>query len=40
VILHGQVGSETQRNAAETAVRRLTGVRVVDNLIKLDPQTN
>jgi osmotically-inducible protein OsmY len=39
VILHGQVGSETQRNAAETAVRRLTGVRVVDNLIKLDPQT-
>jgi osmotically-inducible protein OsmY len=30
VILHGQVGSESERNAAESAVRRLTGARVVD----------
>jgi osmotically-inducible protein OsmY len=39
VILHGQVGSESERNAAETAVRQLNGVRVVDDLIKLEPQT-
>jgi osmotically-inducible protein OsmY len=39
VILHGQVGSESQRNTAESAVRRLNGVRVVDNLIKLEPQS-
>jgi osmotically-inducible protein OsmY len=37
VILHGQVGSASQRDAAESAVRQLTGVRVVDNLIKVKP---
>ena len=39
VVLHGEVESDSQRDAAETAVRRLTGVRVVDNLIKVKPQT-
>jgi osmotically-inducible protein OsmY len=39
VILHGQVESASQRDAAESAVRQLTGVRVVDNLIKVKPQT-
>ena len=39
VILHGQVESASQRDAAERAVRQLTGVRVVDNLIKVTPQT-
>jgi len=39
VILHGQVESATQRDTAEGAVRQLTGVRVVDNLIKVKPQT-
>jgi len=38
VILHGEVESASQRDAAESAVRRLTGVRVVDNLIKLKAQ--
>ena len=37
VILHGDVDSASERDAAETAVRRLTGVRVVDNLIKITP---
>jgi osmotically-inducible protein OsmY len=37
VILHGQVESESQRDAAESAVRQLTGVRVVDNLIMVTP---
>jgi osmotically-inducible protein OsmY len=37
VILHGQVEAAAQRDAAETAVRRLTGVRVVDNLITVKP---
>ena len=37
VILHGEVESSSQRDAAESAVRQLTGVRVVDNLIKLKP---
>ena len=39
VILHGQVESASQRDAAESAVRQLTGVRVVDNLIKVKAQT-
>ena len=38
VILHGEVESASQRDAAEDAVRHLTGVRVVDNLIKVKPQ--
>jgi osmotically-inducible protein OsmY len=38
VILHGQVESASQRDAAERAVRRLTGVRVVDNLIAVKPR--
>jgi osmotically-inducible protein OsmY len=38
VILHGQVGSASQRDATERAVRRLTGVRDVANLIKVKPQ--
>ena len=38
VILHGQVESESQREAAESSVRRLTGVRFVDNLIKVQAQ--
>jgi osmotically-inducible protein OsmY len=33
VILHGRVDSTSQRDAAESAVRRLTGVRAVSNLI-------
>ena len=37
VILHGRVQSEAQRSASESVVSRLTGVRVVDNLIKVDP---
>jgi osmotically-inducible protein OsmY len=39
VILHGQVESASERDAAESAVRRLTGVRVVDNLIAVKPRT-
>ena len=39
VILHGEVESASQRDTAESAVRQLTGVRVVDNLIKVKPQT-
>jgi osmotically-inducible protein OsmY len=39
VILHGQVESASQRDAAETAAHQLTGVRAVDNLIKVNPQT-
>ena len=39
VILHGEVESASQRAAAESAVRHLTGVRGVDNLIKVKPQT-
>jgi osmotically-inducible protein OsmY len=39
VILHGQVESASQRDAAESAVRQLTGVRAVGNLIKVKPQT-
>ena len=39
VILHGQVESASERDSAESAVRQLTGVRVVDNLIKVKPQT-
>jgi osmotically-inducible protein OsmY len=39
VILQGQVESAAERDASESAVRRLTGVRVVDNLIKVEPST-
>ena len=39
VILHGQVESASDRDTAESAVRQLTGVRAVDNLIKVKPQT-
>lgn len=38
VILHGQVESVSQRDAAESAVRLLAGVRVVDNLIRVKPR--
>jgi osmotically-inducible protein OsmY len=37
VILHGEVESAAQRSNAEEAVRHLTGVRVVDNLVKIKP---
>lgn len=39
VILHGDVESASQRDTAERAVRQLTGVRVVDNLIKVKAET-
>jgi osmotically-inducible protein OsmY len=39
VILHGEVESASQRDAAESAINQLTGVRVVDNLIKVKAQT-
>ena len=39
VILHGEVESASQRDTAESAIRQLTGVRVVDNLIKVKAQT-
>lgn len=37
VTLHGQVESAAQREGAESAVRRLTGVRAVESLIKIKP---
>jgi hypothetical protein len=37
VILHGEVESAAQRDAAERAVRQLTGVRAVGNLIQVTP---
>jgi len=39
VILLGEVGSTSQRESAESAVSQLTGVRVVDNLIKVRTPT-
>ena len=39
VILHGEVDSASQREAAESAVRHVTGVHVVDNLIKVKSET-
>ena len=39
VILHGNVDSASQRDTAESAVRQLTGVRVVDNLIRVKALT-
>jgi osmotically-inducible protein OsmY len=39
VILHGEVESPFERDAADSAIRQLTGVRVVDNLIKVKPRT-
>jgi osmotically-inducible protein OsmY len=39
VILHGQVESQFQRTAAVRAVRQLTGVRGVDNLITVESRT-
>ena len=38
VILHGQVESASQRDAAESSVRNLTGVRDVGNLIEVKPR--
>jgi len=35
VILHGTVESAVERDSAESAVGNLTGVRVVDNLIRV-----
>jgi osmotically-inducible protein OsmY len=35
VILHGEVESVSQRDGAESAIRQLTGVHAVDNLIKV-----
>lgn len=39
VILYGEVESASQRDAAESAVRHLTGVRDVGNLIEVKPGT-
>jgi osmotically-inducible protein OsmY len=39
VILHGEVESASQRDTAEGAIRQLTGVRVIDNLIKVKAQS-
>lgn len=39
VILHGRVESASQRDAAESAVRHLTGVHDVGNLIEVKPPT-
>ena len=39
VIVHGQVESPSQRDAAESALRALQGVHVVDNLITVKPPT-
>lgn len=39
VVLHGEVVSASQRDAAESAVRHLTGVRVVDNLLKVKSES-
>lgn len=39
VVLHGAVESASQRDAVETAVRRLTGVHAVANLIEVAPRT-
>jgi osmotically-inducible protein OsmY len=40
VVLHGHVESASERDAAESAARQLTGVRAVDNLIKVEPHTD
>jgi osmotically-inducible protein OsmY len=40
VILHGQVESASDRDAAEVAVRQLTGVRAVANLLEVKPPTS
>jgi osmotically-inducible protein OsmY len=39
VFLRGQVSSAPERDAAESAVRQLTGVRNVANLIEVKPLT-
>ena len=39
VILHGEVESASQRDAAESAVLHLTGVRVVDSLLKVKSES-
>jgi osmotically-inducible protein OsmY len=39
VILHGQVESGSQQDAAENAVRQLTGVRAVANLLRVETPT-
>jgi len=40
VILHGHVESSSQRNAIESAARRLTGVRAVTNLIEVESSSD
>ena len=39
VILHGQIGSASQRDFIENTARQLTGVRAVDDLIEVKSQT-
>jgi osmotically-inducible protein OsmY len=39
VMLHGEVESSSQRDTAESAIRQLTGVRVIDNLIEVKAHT-
>ena len=39
VVLHGQVESEAERKDSESAVRRLTGVHLVENLIRVESPT-
>src|SRR5262249_54230284 len=39
VMLHGQVESASERDAAEDAVRQLTGVHAVTNLLEVKPPT-
>ncbi len=39
VVLHGEVSSESERDAIEDKARHLTGVRAVDNLIRVAPPT-
>lgn len=40
VILHGMVSAESERAEVENAARQLAGVRAVDNLIEVEPETN
>ena len=40
VVLHGRVESTSQRDAAVTAAGQLPGVRVVDDLIHVEPPTD
>jgi osmotically-inducible protein OsmY len=40
VVLHGQIESESRREAIEKEARGLTGVRAVSNLIEVKPETD